>query len=86
MLQAIINLKGVYHANRLHKNHQRHIDRRKKSRTHKRIADLLVEVEGEGKEEFRQLVIVTIDEDEPEHFSMGGVPASKEFIDALLGR
>jgi 4-oxalocrotonate tautomerase len=58
----------------------------KKAELHKRIADLLVEVEGEGNEEFRQLVIVTIDEDEPEHFSMGGVPASKEFIDALLGR
>ena len=58
----------------------------KKAELHKRIADLLVEIEGEGNEEFRQLVIVTIDEDEPEHFSMGGVPASKEFIDALLGR
>ena len=58
----------------------------KKAELHKRIADLLVEVEGEGNEEFRQLVIVTIDEDEPEHFSMGGVPASKESIDALLGR
>lgn len=58
----------------------------KKAELHKRIADLLVEVEGEGKEEFRQFVNVTIDEDEPEHFSVGGVPASKEFIDALLGR
>lgn len=58
----------------------------KKAELHKRITDLLVEIEGEGKEEFRQLVIVTIDEDEPEHFSMGGIPASKELIDALLGR
>ncbi len=58
----------------------------KKAELHKRITDLLVEIEGGGKEEFRQLVIVTIDEDEPEHFSMGGIPASKELIDALLGR
>ena len=58
----------------------------KKAELHKRITDLLVEIEGEGKEEFRQLVIVTIDEDEPEHFSMGGIPASKELIDALLER
>ncbi len=58
----------------------------KKAELHKRIADLLVEVEGDGNEEFRQLVIVTIDEDNPEHFSMGGIPASQEFIDALLGR
>ncbi len=58
----------------------------KKAELHKRITDLLVEVEGEGKEEFRQLVIVTIDEDEPEHFSMGGIPASTELIDALLER
>jgi 4-oxalocrotonate tautomerase len=58
----------------------------KKAELHKRITDLLVEIEGEGKEEFRQLVVVTIDEDEPEHFSMGGIPASKELIDALLGR
>ena len=58
----------------------------KKAELHKRITDLLVEVEGDGNEQFRQLVIVTIDEDEPEHFSMGGIPASKEFIDAILKR
>ncbi len=62
------------------------LTKEKKAELHKRIADLLVEIEGEGNEEFRQLVIVTVDEDEPENFSMGGLPASKEFIDAILKR
>lgn len=47
---------------------------------HKRITDLLVEIEGESKPEFAGLVIANIKEDPAKNFSMEGIPASADLF------
>ena len=60
------------------------LDEEQKKELHKRITDLMVEIEGNGKEEFRQLVIISIDEEESINFSMGGVMATPEIMKSVL--
>ncbi|MBR0826610.1 tautomerase family protein [Bradyrhizobium manausense] len=52
---------------------------------HQRIADLMVEIEGRGNPEFRRVVWVKIDEQEPAQWSMGGHVYSAEQIARLRG-
>ncbi len=56
-----------------------------KRELHARIADVLVEIEGQGKEQFRPYVMIMIEELEPGNASMGGKPASGEFVRKLAG-
>ena len=60
------------------------LDEEKKKELHKRIADVMVEVEGNGREEFRPFVIISIDEEEPINFSMGGVMATPEIMKSVI--
>ena len=50
-----------------------------------RITDLMVEIEGQGNPEFRKVVWVKIDEQDPSHWSLGGMTASSEQIAQMYG-
>ena len=51
-----------------------------KKEMHRRIAQLLVEIEGHGNETFRPFVWVMIEEEEPENWSIGGNPVSLKML------
>lgn len=55
-----------------------------KKELHKRFADLMVEIEGNGNEEFRKYVILAIEEEEPINMGMGGVGATEEFVKKFM--
>ena len=38
---------------------------------HKKITDVIVEVEGNGNDSFAKFVVIEIQEEDPENFSMG---------------
>jgi 4-oxalocrotonate tautomerase family enzyme len=50
---------------------------------HQRITDVMVDIEGRGKTEFRNSVMIMIDELEPQNASVGGRQASEEFVRRL---
>jgi len=50
-----------------------------------RVTDLLVEVEGQGNPDFRRNVWVRIDEQEPAHWSLGGMQPTPEIIAGMFG-
>lgn len=50
-----------------------------------RITDLLVEVEGQGNPDFRRNVWVRIEEQEPAHWSLGGMQPTPEVIAGMFG-
>jgi 4-oxalocrotonate tautomerase len=52
---------------------------------HRKIADVMIEVEGRGKPEFRNYVMIMIDELEPQNASMGGRQASGDFVKKITG-
>ena len=54
-----------------------------KNELHKKITDVMVEVEGKGNRSFAKLVVVNIQEEEAENFSMGGKQASSELIERI---
>jgi 4-oxalocrotonate tautomerase family enzyme len=54
-----------------------------KKELHQKITDVMVEIEGRGREQFRPYVMVMIDELDPENASMGGKQGSKEFIERI---
>ncbi len=56
------------------------LDDEQKMKIHSKIADVMVETEGKGNEEFRKYVLVSIEEEEPVNFSVGGRAASVEFV------
>ncbi|MFO7962426.1 MAG: tautomerase family protein [Desulfobacterales bacterium] len=49
-----------------------------------RITDVMTEVEGKGKDEFRQHVWVVIEEIEDKNWSFGAVPGSLELLKAFV--
>lgn len=51
----------------------------------KKVTDLMVEIEGQGNPEFRKLVWVKIEEQDPSHWSLGGLTASPEQIAKIYG-
>ncbi len=51
-----------------------------KQELHSRIADVMVEIEGRGKPEFRPYVMIMIEELEPANASIGGRQATEEFV------
>jgi 4-oxalocrotonate tautomerase len=50
-----------------------------------RVTDLLVEVEGQGNPDFRHNVWVRIEEQEPAHWSLGGMQPTPEIIAGMFG-
>ncbi len=59
------------------------LTKEKKAELHKKITDVMVEVEGNGKSSFAQFVVIEIQEEEAENFSMGGQQASLELIEKI---
>jgi 4-oxalocrotonate tautomerase len=55
----------------------------KKSELHKKLSELLVEVEGGGNPQFAQFVIVNISEEPAENFSAGGMQLNPEMLSLL---
>jgi 4-oxalocrotonate tautomerase len=51
-----------------------------KTELHKRIADLMIEIEGNGNERFHPYVMVMIEELEPQNVGIGGRQATEEFV------
>ena len=56
-----------------------------KQELHRKITDVVTEVEGQGKPEFRNYVMIMIDELEPQNASMGGRQATREFLKKITG-
>ncbi len=56
-----------------------------KQELHRKIVDVMTAVEGRGKPEFRNYVMIMIDELEPQNASVGGRQASEEFIKKITG-
>ena len=52
---------------------------------HVRIADVMVEIEGRGSQQFRPYVMIMIEELEPGNASIGGRQASEEFVKKITG-
>ena len=50
-----------------------------------KVTDLMVEIEGQGNPEFRKVVWVKIDEQDPSHWSLGGTTTSPERIAQIYG-
>ncbi|MBI5321994.1 tautomerase family protein [Bradyrhizobium sp.] len=61
------------------------LDVEQKQQLLQRITDLMVEIEGQGNPEFRKLVWVKIEEEDPSHWSLGGLTASPERIAQVYG-
>lgn len=57
-----------------------------KKELHQRITNLMVEIEGNGNKDFAKFVVINIDENNPENFSMGGQQASEEFIKKMTSK
>lgn len=61
------------------------LDADQKQELLRKIADVLVEIEGRGREDFRRMVWVRVEEHEPEHWSIGGLVASREHVAKMFG-
>lgn len=59
------------------------LTKEKKAELHKKITDVLVEVEGNGNPSFAKYVVIEIKEEEPENFSIGGQQASPELVEKI---
>ena len=51
-----------------------------KAELHKRFADLMVEIEGNGNEKLRKYVVLAIEEEEPINMGIGGIGATEDFV------
>ena len=56
-----------------------------KTELHTRITDLMIEIEGRGNQQFRNYVMIMIDELEPQNIGMGGRQGSAEFVKKIAG-
>ena len=61
------------------------LDVAQKQALHARITDVMVEVEGQGNPDFRRNVWVRIEEQEPAHWSLGGMQPTPEIIAGMFG-
>lgn len=61
------------------------LDAAQKKNLLERITDLMVEVEGQGSPDFRRNVWVRIEEQEPSHWSLGGMQLTNEIIAGTFG-
>ena len=56
-----------------------------KTLLHEKIADVMIEIEGRGNEQFRNYVMIMIEELEPQNIGMGGRQGSEEFVKKITG-
>ncbi|WP_063683132.1 tautomerase family protein [Bradyrhizobium stylosanthis] len=61
------------------------LDAAQKKSLLERITDLMVEVEGQGNADFRRNVWVRIEEQEPSHWSLGGMQPTPDVIAGTFG-
>ena len=61
------------------------LDAAQKKTLLERVTDLMVEVEGQGNADFRRNVWVRIEEQEPSHWSLGGMQPTSEIIASTFG-
>ena len=61
------------------------LDVAQKKRLLERVTDLLVEVEGQGNADFRRNIWVRIEEQDPSHWSLGGMQPTAEIIAGTFG-
>ncbi len=61
------------------------LDAAQKKTLLERVTDLMVEVEGQGNPEFRKNIWVRIEEQEPSHWSLGGMQPTGEIIAKTFG-
>lgn len=61
------------------------LDAAQKKTLLERVTDLMVEVEGQGNPDFRRNVWVRIEEQEPAHWSLGGMQPTPEIIAGTFG-
>ncbi|ABY46557.1 MULTISPECIES: tautomerase family protein [Bacillus cereus group] len=61
------------------------LSKEQKVELHKRFADLMVEIEGKGNEEFRKFVILAIEEEEPINMGIGGVGGTDDIVKRITG-
>lgn len=56
-----------------------------KTEMHRKITDVLIEIEGRGNQQFRPSVMLVIEELEPKNIGMGGNQGSAEFVKKITG-
>jgi len=56
-----------------------------KTELHNKITDVMIEIEGRGNPQFKNFVMIMIDEVEPQNASMAGRQASVEFVKKITG-
>lgn len=56
-----------------------------KAELHKKITDVMVEVEGRNNQQFRPYVMVMIEEMGPQNASIGGRQGSGDFVKKIAG-
>ena len=61
------------------------LDAEQKRKLHERITDLMVEIEGQGDEALRKLVWIKIEEQEPAHWSLGGMSPTTDYVAKTYG-
>jgi 4-oxalocrotonate tautomerase len=61
------------------------LDAAQKKTLLERVTDLMVEVEGQGNPDFRRNIWVRIEEQEPSHWSLGGMQPTREIIASTFG-
>lgn len=62
------------------------MDQARKQELLDRVTDLMVEIEGRGNPDFRKMVWVKIEEQEPESWSLGGIRLTSGMIEKQSGR
>jgi 4-oxalocrotonate tautomerase len=56
-----------------------------KTELHSRITDVMIEIEGMGNPQFRNYVMIMIDELEPQNVGMAGRQGSADFVKTING-
>jgi len=56
-----------------------------KAELHTRITDVMIEIEGRGNQQFKNYVMIMIEELEPQNIGMGGRQGSAEFLKKITG-
>lgn len=56
-----------------------------KAELHTRITDVMIEIEGRGNQQFKNYVMIMIEELEPQNIGMGGRQGSEEFLKKITG-
>jgi 4-oxalocrotonate tautomerase len=61
------------------------LDDDQKRKLHQRLTEVMIEIEGQGRPDFSRMVFIKIEEQDPDHWSFGGVSPSAESIAQAFG-